>query len=249
MHRLSRACGRQRQIASGGVAIGATAGAIIRVLSFIAAAFLVLPVPCASAQDATTATISAIPDAVWAVMQGKSYNPRIKGCAQRKDLRLLTLPYRDFAGMTHKGQMIVHRRVAADVRDVFVTLFRTKSFAIDKMVPVDAYGGDDDASMADNNTSGYNCRKASGSSRLSSHARGIAIDVNPLINPYVWRKGTSPPGGHAWDEPAERAARRGQAGLILPDSALVSAFKAKGWVWGGTWTSSKDYQHFSADGR
>lgn len=219
-------------------------------LSFLAAAVLVLAVPCASAQeDATTGTISAIPDAVWAVMQGKSYNPRIKGCAQRKDLRLLTLPYRDFAGMTHKGQLIVHRRVAADVRDVFVALFDDRSFAIEKMALVDAYGGDDEASMADNNTSGYNCRQASGSSRLSSHARGIAIDVNPLINPYVWRKGTSPPGGQAWDEPAEREAQRGQAGLILPDSALVSAFKAKGWVWGGSWTSSKDYQHFSADGR
>lgn len=219
-------------------------------LSFLAAAVLVLAVPCASAQeDATTGTISAISDAVWAVMQGKSYNPRIKGCAQRKDLRLLTLPYRDFAGMTHKGQLIVHRRVAADVRDVFVALFDDRSFAIEKMALVDAYGGDDEASMADNNTSGYNCRQASGSSRLSSHARGIAIDVNPLINPYVWRKGTSPPGGQAWDEPAEREAQRGQAGLILPDSALVSAFKAKGWVWGGSWTSSKDYQHFSADGR
>lgn len=219
-------------------------------LSFLAAAVLVLAVPCASAQeDATTGTISAISDAVWAVMQGKSYNPRIKGCAQRKDLRLLTLPYRDFAGMTHKGQLIVHRRVAADVRDVFVALFDDRSFAIEKMALVDAYGGDDEASMADNNTSGYNCRQASGSSRLSSHARGIAIDVNPLINPYVWRKGTSPPGGQAWDEPAEREAQRGQAGLILPDSALVRAFKAKGWVWGGSWTSSKDYQHFSADGR
>ncbi len=196
------------------------------------------------------ATISPIPDAVWAAMQGKSFHPAVKGCAQRRDLRLLTLPYRDFAGREKMGQVIVHATVAADVRDVFVAVYRDKSFAIARMDLIDVFGGDDAASMAANNTSGYNCRKASGSRRLSSHALGLAIDVNPRVNPFVWRKGTAPKGGEAFDTPGERAAAEGhQPGLITATSAITRAFKSKGWTWGGTWTSSKDYQHFSADGR
>lgn len=193
--------------------------------------------------------IEPIPPFVWAAMQGKSFRPAIKGCAQRKELRLLTLPYRDFAGVTKRGQMIVHRRVAQDVAEIFTALYREKNFAIARMDLIDVFGGDDAASMAANNTSGYNCRKAPGAQRLSSHALGIAIDVNPLVNPFVWRKGTSPPGGEPFDTPAERTAAAGlQPGLIASDSAITRAFKAKGWGWGGTWTASKDYQHFSADG-
>ncbi len=193
--------------------------------------FLALPARSAEVTVAQ-AQITPIPDAVWAAMQGKSFNPAIKGCAQRADLRLLTLPFHDFGGRAKLGQMIVHKRVAADVRDVFAGLFKNKSFAIARMELIDVFGGDDDASMAANNTSGYNCRRASGSTRLSSHARGIAIDVNPLVNPFVWRKGTSPAGGAAWDTPIERAARK-QPGLIQPSSAITRAFKAKGWGWGG----------------
>jgi hypothetical protein len=89
----------------------------------------------------------------------------------------------------------VHKSVAEDVRDVFVALFESKSLAIARMDLIDVFGGNDEASMAANNTSGYNCRKASGSRRLSSHALGLAIDVNPLVNPFVWKKGTSPKGG------------------------------------------------------
>jgi poly-gamma-glutamate synthesis protein (capsule biosynthesis protein) len=202
------------------------------------------------AQEMAASAIDPIPDAVWSAMQGKSFNPAVKGCAQRKDLRLLTLPYRDHEGREKLGQMILHRSVAADVRDVFVQVFRDKSFAIARMDLIDVFGGDDDASMAANNTSGYNCRKATGSKRLSSHALGLAIDVNPLVNPFVWKRGTSPKGGEAFDTPAERKAVAGQQpGLITAQSAITLAFRAKGWTWGGIWTSSRDYQHFSANGR
>ena len=195
-------------------------------------------------------SIIPIPDTVWSAMQGRSFNPAIKGCAQRGDLRLLTLPYRDFSGAGRTGQMIVHASVAEDVREVFVNLHSDNSFAIARMDLVDVFGGDDEASMAANNTSGYNCRKASGSKRLSSHALGLAIDVNPLVNPFVWKKGTSPKGGEPFDTLAERqAAASQQPGLVSADSAITLAFKAKGWGWGGDWKNSKDYQHFSADGR
>lgn len=222
-----------------------------RTIAFLLFTVLFTPAPVRAQEDTITGTIiTHIPDSVWSAMQGKSFNPAIQGCAQRGDLRLLTLPYRDFAGVEKTGQMIVHASVAEDVREVFVTLHAANSFAIARMDLIDVFGGDDDASMAANNTSGYNCRKASGSKRLSSHALGIAIDVNPLVNPFVWKKGTSPKGGEPFDTPAERAAAAGkQPGLISADSAITLAFKAKGWTWGGSWTSSKDYQHFSADGR
>lgn len=222
----------------------------VRRLMFAAALTAILAVPSAGAEDVeAVGKITPIPDAVWSQMQGKSFNPRIKGCAQRQDLRLLTLPYRDFGGEAKRGRMIVHRKVAKDVVEIFVKLFKDKSFMIERMELVDAYGGDDDASMAANNTSAYNCRLTPGATRLSSHARGIAIDVNPLVNPYVWRKGTSPPGGTPWDTPQERTAAAGQPGLISADGAITKAFRSKGWGWGGAWKTSRDYQHFSADNR
>ena len=222
-----------------------------RTFAFLLFTSLFIPSPARAQENTNTGTvITPIPDAVWAAMQGKSFNPAIPGCAQRGDLRLLTLPYRDFSGAEKTGQLIVQTSVAADVRDVFVSLYTDNSFAIARMDLVDEFGGDDDASMAANNTSGYNCRKASGSRRLSSHALGLAIDVNPLVNPFVWKKGTSPKEGEPFDTPAERQAAAGkQPGLITANSAVTLAFKAKGWTWGGSWTSSKDYQHFSADGR
>jgi hypothetical protein len=193
--------------------------------------------------------LQPIPDTVWQAMQGKSFNTKTKGCAQRDDLVLLTLPYWNFKGESKIGQMIVNKSVGETVRDVFVRLYNDKSYKVERMELIDAYGGDDRASMNANNTSAYNCRLIFGSTRLSSHAKGLAIDINPLVNPYVWRKGTSPPGGKKWDTVAERKAAKDQPGMILPESPITKAFKAKGWGWGGEWNNSKDYQHFSADGR
>lgn len=220
----------------------------MRFLSLIASlASLVLTTP-AVAEALPASSISPIPDAVWTEMQGKSFNPAVKGCAGRDELRLLVLPYRDYEGKTQQGRMIVHRDVAEVVQSVFLQLYADNSFAIAKMELIDAFGGDDDASMAANNTSGYNCRAAAGSARLSSHARGIAIDVNPRTNPFVRKGTTSPPAGEDLDTPEEREAHASAPGLISATSAITKAFAAKGWTWGGTWKSSKDYQHFSADG-
>jgi hypothetical protein len=201
----------------------------------------------AHAQDISN--VQPIPDDVWKSMQGKSYNTKIKGCALREDLVLLTLPYWNFKDEAKTGQMIVNKSQGDTVRDIFVRLYEDKSYKIERMQLIDAFGGDDRASMNANNTSAYNCRLVSGSTRLSSHAKGLAIDINPLINPYVWKKGTSPPGGKKWDTVAERKAAKDQPGMILSDSPITKAFKAKGWGWGGEWNNSKDYQHFSADGR
>jgi D-alanyl-D-alanine carboxypeptidase len=137
------------------------------------------------------------------------------------------------------------------VARIFTRIHEIAAFRIERMERIDKYGGSDDASMAANNTSAFNCRTVAGSTNLSAHALGIAIDVNPIQNPYVKGAEVDPPAGRDFDTPPKRQAAhdRGQPGIILPGSAAVTAFKQNGWKWGGEWTTLKDYQHFSANGR
>ena len=116
---------------------------------------------------------------------------------------------------------------------------------IRRMVPVDAYGGSDFRSIEADNTSAFNCRFVDGTTRYSEHAYGRAIDVNPIENPYVTRGGTT-------SHPASRPYLRRtpfRPGMAVEGRALVRAFDAIGWGWGGRWSGAKDYQHFSASGR
>ena len=110
--------------------------------------------------------------------------------------------------------------------------------------PIDVYDGSDDASMAANNTSAFNCRAVTGGSSWSEHSYGTAIDVNPLVNPYVRGNTVLPPEGSRY---ADRT--RDDPGMIHSGDSTVEAFSARGWIWGGTWSSPKDYQHFSTSGR
>jgi hypothetical protein len=195
------------------------------------------------------AKMQAIPEEVWVGMQNKSFHSDVKGCAQRADLVLLSVPYWDYRGQAKMGELVVHTSVGAEILEVFKTLYTDRSYAFDRIERIDVYDGDDRASMTANNTSAYNCRLVAGSNRLSSHAKGLAIDINPFTNPFVTSKLTSPPGAEAYDTPAERLALKGKPGLILRRGVLTKAFAAKGWKWGGNWTSLKDYQHFSKDGK
>jgi hypothetical protein len=158
-------------------------------------------------------------------------------------LRLLHMSYWGFDNRPHAGAMVVNRSVATAVVTVFARLYGAR-FPIRRMLTVDAYGGDDRASMAADNTSGFNCRYVPGSSppRWSAHAFGEAIDVNTVENPYVSGSLVSPPAGNAYLDRANR--RPGMAGA---GTALNDAFAAVGWFWGGRW-SSPDYQHFSKNG-
>jgi len=191
-----------------------------------------------------------IPDEIWADMRGKSWHPN-RGCPTRDRLVLLTVPFRNFAGQTTLGQLVAAKSVAPAVSRIFSEIYRGAAFRIERMERVDKYGGDDDASMAANNTSAFNCRPVAGSTRLSAHAFGVAIDVNPVQNPYVKGADVEPPEGRAFDTLAKRKAahERGQHGIILAGGPVVSAFKQNGWKWGGDWTTMKDYQHFSTSGR
>jgi hypothetical protein len=113
------------------------------------------------------------------------------------------------------------------------------------MQPVDRYGGDDFRSIEADNTSAFNCRPATGSSRWSEHAYGRAIDVDPIENPYVTAAGTT---AHAASRTYLDRSRH-RPGMAYEGGVLVEAFAAAGWGWGGSWTGIKDYQHFSSRGR
>jgi hypothetical protein len=127
--------------------------------------------------------------------------------------------------------------------EIMETLFDA-GFPIEGMEPVDVYDGNDDRSMAANNTSAFNCRATTGGSSWSEHSYGRAIDVNPLVNPYVRGGTVLPPEGARY---ADR--NLDEPGMIHSGDVVVDTFAAHGWVWGGTWSSPKDYQHFSTSGR
>jgi D-alanyl-D-alanine carboxypeptidase len=178
---------------------------------------------------------------VTATDLGESWH---QGCPVGPDqLRQVRLSYWGFDGRVHTGTLVVHRTVAADVVTIFRALYKQR-LPIRRITPVKAYGGSDDASMADDNTSGFNCRNAvtGGSAKWSAHAYGKAIDVNPVENPYLLDGDVLPPEGRAY---SSRATHR--PGMAVPNGVLVKAFAAAGWTWGGRW-SDPDYQHFSAIG-
>ncbi len=157
-------------------------------------------------------------------------------------LRLLTLDYWGFDGRPHEGQLIVSAAQTRNVLAAMRSLYQVR-YPIRRMRLVDAYGADDRRSMAADNTSAFNCRPVSGTSRWSAHAYGLAIDINPVENPWVVGADVSPPAGRRF---ADRSGR--SRGVIHAGDAVVRAFAGVGWRWGGTWRGEKDYQHFSATG-
>lgn len=187
------------------------------------------------------ATVDVIDAATRARMK---YSWR-RGCpVALKNLRLITMSHIGFDNVGHWGEMVVHKRVAADVVRVFRALYRAK-YPIRRMRLVDAYKGDDDRSMAADNTSAFNCRKVTSGSEWSQHAYGWAIDINPVENPYVTRSGkVLPPAGRKYADRRSRA-----RGVIHRGDVVWRAFRSIGWGWGGSWRSIKDYQHFSITGR
>lgn len=195
-----------------------------------------------SAVLAQQAVIEPIPDALWREMSGKSWHPHLP-CPSRGELVLLKVPYWDFGGRQQTGSLIVAKSAARDIASVFEEIFASREFRFARIVPIDRYNGSDDASMTDNNTSAFNCRKVEGGQGMSKHARGLAIDINPVQNPYRDAKGTYPKSGTPYDEPRER--RPGITGLIVRGDVVTRAFARIGWSWGGDFKYSKDYQHFA----
>jgi len=153
------------------------------------------------------------------------------------DLVHLDLSHLDAAGAVATGRLTVHRSVADDAVSIFAELYRRR-VPITSLRPAAEFDGDDDAMMAANNTSGFNCRPVVGGNGWSRHAFGTAIDINPLVNPYVRGATILPPTGAEW---VDRS--RYQAGMLYGGGSIVRLVESLGWRWGGNWESLKDYQH------
>lgn len=193
------------------------------------------------AGEPTVASFQSSVEAVTAELLAYSWRP---GCpVDITDLRLLTLSHWGFDGRIHTGHLVAHVDHAEGLIAVMRTLYEHE-FPIERMELVDAYDGDDDASMAANNTSAFNCREVSRRpGAWSQHAFGTALDINPVQNPYILRDGTVLPPGAETDRAID------VPGLVSPGDVVVQAFESIGWGWGGYWDGVKDYQHFSAGGR
>lgn len=166
------------------------------------------------------------------------------GCPVPVDqLRAIDVTHFGNDGVVHTGRLVVAADLAPGMVEIFHDLYDAR-FPIQRMEPIDVFGGDDNRSIKANNTSAFNCRAVTGGSGWSEHAYGRAIDVNPFVNPYVKGGTVLPPEAAPYTDRS-----RNDPGTIHADDAVVRAFAARGWAWGGYWRSLKDYQHFSTTGR
>ena len=158
------------------------------------------------------------------------------------DLRYVHILHYNFDGMSTEGELICNKYIADDLLEIFYELHRNE-YQLERVRLIDEYNGDDTASMEDNNTSCFNYRVVDGSTSLSKHALGLALDINPFYNPYVTYpdgqirispKGSEPYADRNADFPYK----------IDENDLCYKLFTEHGFTWGGNWNSLKDYQHF-----
>jgi hypothetical protein len=193
--------------------------------------------PAPSPAPSADAVIAAVPAAEWAriVAVGAWH----AGCpVTRTDLRRVEVSFRGFDGAVHRGVLVVNADVAPSVARIFTELF-DRGFPIRRMEPIEVFGGDDNASMAADNTSAYNCRRSSQANApatASPHANGRAIDLNPYENPWI------DPRCHCFQPASPYGTKRSGPGVITRGGVAWTAFTSAGWIWQDN--STIDYQHF-----
>lgn len=185
-------------------------------------------------------TYEPISPAIEKRITGKSYP---KDCPfSLANLRYLQVKYYDFDGNIQEGELIVNESIAEDTVAVFKELFDIK-YRIEKIRLIDEYNADDDASMADNNTSAFNYRYIDGTTTISNHSYGLAIDINPLYNPYVrtgfGERDVIPVNGTKYADRTKNFKHK-----IVKGDKCYNIFISHGFLWGGDWDSPIDYQHF-----
>ena len=160
-----------------------------------------------------------------------------------EELRYVHILHYNFEGESTEGELICNAYIARDLTEIFYELYRNE-YQLEKVLLIDEYDGDDETSMEDNNTSCFNYRPVSGSDSLSKHAYGLAVDINPLYNPYITyttdgTQNISPVSALPY---ADRSA--GFPYKIDEDDLCYKLFTKHGFTWGGNWNNVKDYQHF-----
>ena len=187
--------------------------------------------------------ISEVPDDIFAKMQGKSYK---EDCTvPREDLRYVHVRHMGFDGEAKDGELVVNKAIADDVLAIFEELYKA-DYPIEKVHLVDEYDADDEASMSDNNSSAFNFRFISHTTRISRHGLGMAVDINTRYNPYVktvdGKLSIEPANGADYVDRSKDFPHK-----IDHEDLCYKLFKEHGFTWGGDWTHSKDYQHFERD--
>lgn len=212
-----------------------------RVLSLMLVAIILVSVPsAATASNAFAASVARLTADERRAMTPSVWRP---GCpVGLNDLRVIRVTHWTFERTTRTGRLVVHRDVAGPVVRIMRRLHAAR-VPIRWMVPIERFDGSDFRSIEADNTSAFNCRYVDGSRRWSLHAYGRAIDINPIENPYVSRGRTS----HRRSIPYIN--RRPRPGMAVEGRAIVRAFTAEGWDWGGRWYGDRDYQHFSTGRR
>ena len=185
--------------------------------------------------------IDTISDAVFQRMQGLSFPEHCT--VPRQQLRHLHVLHRNAEDSVCQGELICHERIADDLLDIFQQLYDAH-YPIERIQLIDEYGADDEVSMSANNTSCFCFRTVEGSNKLSKHAQGLAIDINPLYNPCVRRRTDgivhiTPAAGKQYADRNRQSPYRLRRGDLC-----YRLFLKHGFIWGGSWRTVKDYQHF-----
>lgn len=156
-------------------------------------------------------------------------------------MRLVDLEHYNFQDQLQHGQIIVNEKIAESTLNIFKSLFELK-FPIHRVIPIHEYGGDDNLSMADNNSSGFNFRKIEGTKILSMHSYGLAIDINPVQNPYIIIKDDQTVEVYPKQAVEFLNRKNIRQGMVEP---IIDVFKNNNIIeWGGNWNSPIDYHHF-----
>ncbi len=185
---------------------------------------------------------TSIGKALYQRMDGNSYK---SGCPVAvEELRYLRVLHYGYQGEIRVGELVCNQSVSDDMLSVFRKLYEAR-YPIEKILLIDDYGGDDDWSSSDNNTSCFNYRNVAGTETLSLHAYGMAIDVNPVRNPYVVTDGE----GNVICAPANGSRYIDRSGSfshkIDEEDLCYKLFTEAGFTWGGSWVNGPDYMHFS----
>ena len=185
--------------------------------------------------------ISEIDKKIFARIDGKSYK---KNCPLPLDeLRYLHVLHKDLSGKTLEGELICNVKIAEPLKEIFQKLFAA-NYPIEKIRLIDEYDADDELSMRDNNSSCFNFRYVSFTNRISLHGYGLAVDINPLYNPYIktvdGKKIIAPDNSADFEDREKNFPYK-----ITEDDLCCKLFAAHGFIWGGNcWEDEKDYQHF-----